>query len=418
MCQKIAILGYGKEGQSAERWLRKRYPEAEIAVLDNFKIDELAHFGLGDFDLIVRTPSVSPLRIKECAPNTKITSITKIFFDQCPCQIIGITGTKGKGTTASLISQILEKIGKKVWLVGNIGVPALEVLSEIKPDDIAVYELSSFQLWDLEISPKIAVVLRVEPDHLNVHHGYEDYVNAKSNIAKHQTPENSCIYYIDNPDSVKIAKQSKGNLLGYPIQDPLVQRFTNKIQIPGEHIRENAEAALLAVAAALNMSLPELLAKYDKQIIKALQEFKGLPHRLELVREIRNVKYYDDSFSSAFPALSVAIDTFSNSPTVIIAGGLDRGLDLTKTKQKLFRSKNIKKVILIGETAPQLAENESTEQYEIVKDLSGAVKRSQFWAEQYPNSIVVLSPGAASFDMFENFVDRGEKFQKLVKELR
>lgn len=417
MCQKIAILGYGKEGQSAEKWLRRHLPKADIVVFDNFKLDDLANFGLDKFDSVIRTPSVSPLEIQKYVKKEKISSITKIFFEQCPCKIIGVTGTKGKGTTASLIDQILEKVGKKVWLVGNIGTPALDILDQVKKDDIIVYELSSFQLWDLEVSPQIAVVLRIEPDHLNVHRDYNDYLNAKTNITKHQIPQDFCIYYEDNSDSAKVAHQSKGTLISYPIKDPAVQNVTKVIQIPGAHNRENAEAALLASAATLNMGITDFLANYKEQIIEALHEFKGLPHRLEFIRELKNVKYYDDSFSSAFPAMSVAIDTFANSPTIIIAGGLDRGLDLTDSKQKLFHSKNIKKIILIGETAKKLAEGEVSEQYEIVQSLAEAVKRSQFWAEQFPNSIVVLSPGAASFDMFKNFTDRGEQFQKLVKDL-
>lgn len=411
---KIAILGYGKEGKCAEKWLKKQCPAANFEIFDGFKTDELEEFGLEKFDLVVRTPSVSPHKIKRVTSNTEITSVTKIFFQHCPAQIIGITGTKGKGTTASMTHDLLKKIGKKVWLVGNIGTPALDVLDEISTEDIVVYELSSFQLWDLDQSPHIALVLRVEPDHLNVHDDYNDYVAAKSNITKWQKPDDFCIYYNQNADSKRIAEISNGKKIAYPVKDAALEKVVQSLAIVGEHNKENAEAAVLATAAALNVNLEKLLEKYSNELAESLSEFRGLPHRLEFVCKKGGVKYYDDSFSSAFPAMSVAIDTFRNQPTVIIAGGLDRGLDLTMAKQKLFGSENIKKVILIGETKEKLAKNENPAKYEIAQDLKDAVEKACNNAQKYQNSIVVLSPGAASFDMFKNFEERGREFQKIV----
>lgn len=414
---KIAILGYGKEGKCAEKWLRLRYPEAEIAVFDNFKIEELKKFGLEDFDFIARTPSISPHEIAKVVPGVKITSVTKIFFEQCPCKIIGITGTKGKGTTASMIRDLLAKIGQKTWLVGNIGVPALDVLADIGTDDIAIYELSSFQLWDLKKSPHVAVVLRIEPDHLNVHSDYNDYVSAKANITRWQNPNDFCIYYKENADSKRVAGMGEAKKIAYPVKNAEIKKLTENLRIVGEHNKENAEAAILATAAVLGMEPEELLEQHESELAEALRNFRGLPHRLEFVREQNGVKYYDDSFSSAFPAMSVAIDTFRGQPTIIIAGGLDRGLDLTTTKQKLFQSKNIKKVILIGQTKGKLADGEDAGKFLLADSLKDAVSLAQHEAEKYQNAIVVLSPGAASFDMFKNFEARGEEFQKIVREL-
>lgn len=414
---KIAILGYGKEGKCAEKWLARKYPEAEFEIFDNFKVDSLEQFGLAKFNLIIRTPSVSPKKIAEVAPDVKITSVTKIFFENCLCRVVGITGTKGKGTTASMARILLEATGKKVWLVGNIGTPALEILDEIKPEDIVVYELSSFQLWDLEKSPRVAVVLRIEPDHLNVHENYEDYVAAKLNITKWQQPDDYCIYYSKNIDSRKIAAASPGRKIAYPVDDAKMRELTENLTIVGKHNKENAEAAILATAAALGMDTGRLIEEYSRELAKALQNFKGLPHRLELVCEKSGVKYYDDSFSSAFPAMSVAIDSFAKQPVVIIAGGLDRELDLTEAKQKLFSSPNIKKAILIGQTKEQLANREDPEKYIFANTLEDAVEIAKTEAEKYPDAIVLLSPGAASFDMFKNFEDRGDKFQEIVKKL-
>ncbi len=374
----------------------------------------MARFRLDDFDFIVRTPSVSPHEIAQVAPNAQITSVTKLFFEHCPCQIIGITGTKGKGTTASMARDLLENINQKVWLVGNIGTPALDILDQIHKTDIAIYELSSFQLWDLEQSPHIAVILRIEPDHLNVHNNYMDYVTAKTNIAKWQTSQDYCIYYSKNADSKQIAAVSAGQKITYPLANPSIAALVNELNVVGEHNKENAEAAILATAAALNIDLDTLLKKYSPEITEALQKFKGLPHRLEFICEKDSVKYYDDSFSSAFPAMNVAIDTFADHPTIIIAGGLDRGLDLTSAKQKLFHSHNIKKVILIGQTKAKLAEGEDETKFILAHDLFEAVRLAQKEAENYSNSIVLLSPGAASFDMFQNFEERGKKFQEIV----
>lgn len=414
---KIAILGYGKEGKCAEKWLRLQYPEAEIAIFDDFKIDELEKFGLEDFDLIARTPSVSPHEIAKVAPGAKTTSVTKIFFEQCPCKIIGITGTKGKGTTASMVRDLLAKIGQKTWLVGNIGVPALDVLTDIEADDVAIYELSSFQLWDLKKSPRVAVVLRIEPDHLNVHSDYNDYVSAKANITRWQNPNDFCIYYKENADSKRVAEMGEAKKIAYPVENAEIKKLTENLCIVGEHNKENAQAAILATAAILGMEPKELLGRHGNELAEALRSFRGLPHRLEFVREQNGIKYYDDSFSSALPAMSVAVDTFADEPTIIIAGGLDRGLNLTAAKQKLFQSKNIKKVILIGQTKEKLADGEDATKFLLANSLKDAVSLAQNEAEKYQNAIVVLSPGAASFDMFKNFEARGEEFQKIVRGL-
>ena len=175
---KIGILGYGKEGKSAEKYFKTKTNEIEI--IDNFTTEELQQKDFSQFDLILRSPSVHP--------QSNFSSMTKYFFDHCPCPIIGVTGTKGKGTTCSIITDLLKNLDKNVYLIGNIGNPALDILDQLGTNDIVVYEMSSFQLWDLHKSPHIAVILGIEPDHLNVHDNYTDYINAKANIAKHQSP--------------------------------------------------------------------------------------------------------------------------------------------------------------------------------------------------------------------------------------
>lgn len=182
---EIAILGYGKEGQSAEKFFRAKHQNTTI--FKEFTSSELDETDFSKYGLVLRSPSVPPRK--------GWSSMTQYFFEHCPCPIIGVTGTKGKGTTSTLITALLKELGHKAWLVGNIGKPALDIIDEIKPNDIVVYEMSSFQLWDLTRSPHIAVVLGIEPDHLNVHKDFADYVGAKANITKHQAKQDCCIYY-------------------------------------------------------------------------------------------------------------------------------------------------------------------------------------------------------------------------------
>ena len=184
---KIAILGYGVEGKSVERFFSND-PNNSFKIFEKITKEEAASTDFSEFDLVFRTPSLHP------EPFSNWTSSTRYFFQHCPAPIIGVTGTKGKGTTCSFAAAILKAMGKTVHFLGNVGIPSLDVLPEIKADDVVVYEMSSFQLWDLEKSPHISVVLRIEPDHLDVHDGFEDYVNAKSNIVAHQTADDYCIY--------------------------------------------------------------------------------------------------------------------------------------------------------------------------------------------------------------------------------
>ncbi len=419
---KLAILGYGVEGQSVEKYF-KTHPyedtpanEIDITVFDNFDDSKLSELELENFDVVFRSPSV------RLHPEIKTNwdSITNYFFRHCAARIIGVTGTKGKGTTCTMAAALLESLGEKVHIVGNIGRPALEELDKIKKDDVVVYELSSFQLWDLKKSPTVSVVLRIEPDHLDVHKDFDDYLNAKSNIVKHQGEEDTAIYYLDNSCSVNIGKSGKGKSLSYPLDiSKELLEILDSLNVPGAHNRENAEAALLAVYTYENpdSNLEEFLRANLSNFKTALSNYVSLPHHLEFVRELNGVKYYDDNFASAFPALDVAISAFGTQPVVIIAGGKDRGLDLSKVKDRLASAGNIVKVILIGETKEKLATGMPKNRCILADDLKTAVETAQQIAEE-KSAYVIMSPGAPSFDMFKNFKDRGEKFQKIVKGLK
>ncbi len=431
---KIAIAGFRLEGESNYRYwsadpnneitiVDQQQPDRDIPAGVNTIIGDDAFDKLQDFDLVIRTAGLSPRKIKT---NGKIWSGTNEFFAKCPAQIIGVTGTKGKGTTASLIASILEAAGKKVWLLGNIGVPALDSLTEIKADDIVVFELSSFQLWDLERSPHVAVVLLVEPDHLNVHSDFDDYVNAKTNIRRFQKPDDICVFHPTDAYSRKIAESSgNGKAVRYGVpddggvyakdlsfcQNEHIICSTQALQLLGNHNVENACAAI-TVAKAYDVS--------DADIEVGLRNFKSLPHRIEFIREVDGVKYYNDSFSSAPTASVAAVKSFAQ-PEILILGGIDKGADFSVLIDTIKLQGNIKSVIIMGEIRHKLAkifENAELDTHIEVTDsheLRPVVELAKSFAE--PGDAVLLSPGCASFDMFKDFYDRGDQFRDIVNSL-
>lgn len=469
---KLAILGYGAEGKCVEKYF-KSHPyenvppkDIEIKVFDNFKDEEIDSLGLEKYDVVFRSPSVRPHydfkkfsteenhlsnedRYKLEFKKPYWTSATKYFFEHCPCEIIAVTGTKGKGTTCSMITEILNAISEhsfantdggspRTFLVGNIGVPALEVLDKLSPIDNVVYEMSSFQLWDLHQGSFVGVMLRIEPDHLNVHKDFEDYIYAKSAVSRYKTGNDFLIYFHNNETTKNLAEKSIAKKISYPLSEknaetPKLSKKANdnlstlleSLTVPGKHNRENAEAALLAVAARYcNGDLEELLTgKLYPALQHAFKNFKGLPHRIEFVRELNHVLYYDDNYSTTFPSIDVAIETFKDKPTILIAGGKDKGTDISDIKQKIFSSKNIKKVVLIGETAKNLAENEPSSKYEFADSLDDAVLRAKLLAEKCVNennhqAVVLMSPAFASFDMFKSYGERGDLFKEYVNALK
>lgn len=413
---RIGILGYGKEGKSAEQYFKQLGAETEI--FDQFSEQDLNQMDFSGFDLILRSPSVHP--------RPEFSSMTRYFFDHCPCPVIGVTGTKGKGTTSSIIFAILQKLQENVFLVGNIGIPAIDVLNQLSPSSVIVYEMSSFQLWDLEKSPHIAVILGLEPDHLNVHKDYQEYIMAKGNIAKYQTPRDFCIFNQKNPDSVKLSRLGQATTLPYPTEtkSAKVVELLEKLNIPGKHNQENAEAALLAVSAYYNLPLDQFVEENFHQLVEVFQNFEGLPHRLQYLRTLNHVKYYDDNFATNPPSTKVALDAFPDTPKILIAGGRDKTdyQDLPELVQILQNTPNLVQVVLIGESGRKLMKLLPAELYQYAENLAEAVTTAKKIAEQNHNSdsdsIVLMSPAAASFDMFKNAYDRGDQFQKIVQELR
>ena len=427
----IAIAGYGIEGKaSAEYWRKAGH---DVTILDEkpvaFAPENVTVISrpnvfddLGDYDMVVRTASLRPDRLGSAK---KVWSATNEFFAECPAKIIGVTGTKGKGTTVSFIASILRAAGKKVHVVGNIGTPALEILPNIQPDDIVVFEMSSFQLWDLERSPASAVVLMIEPDHLDVHVDMAEYVAAKARIVSSQTADNQVIYHPANEISAQIAAQSAGQKIRYSrpedggayvkentffVQSDAIGSVST-LQVVGQHNIENACAAISAAW---------LYTQDVAAIARGLHDFTGLPHRLKLVREQGGVRYYDDNYSSAPGAAMAAMRAFTE-PEVLIMGGYDKKIDFMGLAQAIAAQPNIKHIILIGQTRHSLASALDTvgkaDWYEISDEttLAPIVARARDIA--VPGDVVIMSPACASFDMFANFSDRGDQFIRLVEGL-
>ena len=407
---KILILGQGKEGQAVKKYFSDL--DYDVTFLDNFTTDSLKKYNFSSYDMVFRSPSVYPV-------DKNWSSSTKYFFDNCICKIIGVTGTKGKGTTCTIITHILETLGKKVHLVGNIGNPAISELEKIQPDDVVVYEMSSFQLWDLAVSPHISVVLRIEPDHLNVHDDYADYLDAKSHIAKYQKPEDYCVYFDKNSDSRKISDTSSAHKLPYPVENnQKLNDILDSLSLAGAHNRENASAAILACSAYFDLSLDDFLTKYQEELKNALSTVKGLPHRMEYLREFEGIRFYDDNFSTTIPSLEVALNSFSEN-TVLIMGGRDKTnyTDLPEIKKILDSSSHIKSIVLIGESGHKLYTDYPDSRFVLAESLEEAVSVAMKSARATDSHIILMSPAAASFDMFENVYDRGAKYQQLIKSL-
>ena len=429
---KIAIAGYGAEGESNYRYWNT--PDNQVVIVDEQQpartvpvdasliVGEDAFSKLEGYDLVIRTAGLAPHKIKTDA---KVWSATNEFFEKCPAPIIGVTGSKGKGTTSSLIASMLRSAGKTVHLVGNIGVPALDTLNDIRADDVVVYELSSFQLWDAERSPHIAVVLMIEPDHLDVHHDFEDYVQAKANIARYQTAADYVIYNVSNQSSTLIAGLSAAQQIPYQTeQSAWVQdgQFhyagqslcsVEALRLPGRHNQDNACAAITAVMALDTTVTPEAVEM-------GLSSFTGLPHRLKFVREVQGVSYFDDSIATTPGSAIAAIHAF-DAPKVLILGGSDKGADYSGLVNEIMNSPSVRAIIAVGKTGGQIAELLRTQGAAVAlqrvdsTDMSDFVQAAKDHAQ--PGDVVVLSPASASFDMFKNYSDRGDQFISTVEKL-
>lgn len=424
--KKCAVLGLGIEGKDATNYLlgkgaivtifdKKPENELDFESIDKSKISiscgkDYLKSGLTDFDYIVRSPGVYPFipEILEAQKKGKVlTSAIKIFFDEAPGKIIGVTGTKGKGTTSTLIYEILKSVGKDVFLTGNIGKPTLELLPKLNKDSWVVMELSSFQLIDLDTSPHIAVVLNVTDDHMDWHKDHEEYVKSKKNIVKYQTANDYAIINDEYETSREFESFGNGQKILFN-KHTLDEKYKKDLLLRGEHNLEN-------IAAAVETT--KVVGVDEGIILKTVKSFKGLEHRLELVAEVGRVKYYNDSFATGPQPTIAAIKSFTE-PETLILGGSDKGLDFKELRSEIEKRKNIKNLILIGDLGEKIGcgiggKNIISLKYapmlKIVETAKEVTK---------PGGVVILSPAAASFDMFKNYKDRGNQFKNAVLNLK
>lgn len=392
---KVAILGLGVDTKDVIPYLQKR--GNKVTILDEAKGDKFEN--LDSYDLIIRSPGVYRYRDELKRTKTEINSKTKLFFDLCPAKIIGVTGTKGKGTTATLIYEILKAAGKDVYLGGNIGQGVFALLPKLTTGSWVILELSSFQLIDLHKSPHIAVVLMVTSEHLDWHKDQSEYVLAKTPIARYQNDGDFVVANKDYPNSRIIAQKSDGKIIWISGHD-----IDLKTRLQGEHNKENIAAAI-AVAKIVNVPYKEVVAN-----------FAGLEHRLEEVATVNGVTFYNDSFSTTPETAIAAIKSF-DLPEIVILGGSSKNSDFSLLGEVISNSSNVKLVILIGAEAARIKK-----EIKNVKISEGAKNMAEIVEMAYNNSasgdVVLLSPACASFDMFRNYKERGEQFKRVVAKLK
>ena len=439
--KKILVLGLGVSNRPLVRLLLEfgctvigcdRTPREKLdeEVLELEKLG--CRLSLGDTyldglsaDIVFRTPGMHP-HIPALEQLRKggatVTSEMEVFFELCPCTLLAVTGSDGKTTTTTLISEMLKAAGKTVWLGGNIGTPLLPLCRQMKQTDYAVVELSSFQLMDMTRSPRVAVMTNLAPNHLDVHKDMDEYVEAKKNIFKFQGASDRLILNADNAITDAFTgngitkKFSRRGSADVCLRDGTIYRGetavldTADILLPGVHNIENYMAAIAAVEGLVS----------DEHIRHVAENFGGVEHRIELVRIKDGVRYYNDSIASS-PSRTIAGLNSFREKVLLIAGGYDKHIPYDVLGPYLCRS--VKALFVNGATGPQIrAAAENCPEYkpgcpEIVEcaDFTEAVCKAAAAAKE--GDVVLMSPASAAFDQFKNFMERGNYFKKLVKEL-
>ncbi len=376
------------------------------------------------FDVIFRTPGLHPMYLdKAKAAGSLVTSEMEAFFALCPCRIIAITGSDGKTTTSTLISELLKAEGYTVHLGGNIGQPLLCDVPKMSESDFAVLELSSFQLHSMECRPDVAVITNVSPNHLDVHPDYDDYQFAKKSIFLRQGENERLVLNHDNDITAAFADEAKSQVTFFSRQQKLEngccvhdeaiylrgEKIVDKadILIPGEHNVENYMAAIAATEGLVS----------KESIRKVAMNFGGVEHRIELVRVLRGVRYYNDSIASS-PTRTVAGLRSFKQKVILIAGGYDKQIGFEPLAEEAVKS--VKALYLCGHTAEKIKSAvENAEGYcadalpiTVMDDFTETVLAAAATAEE--GDIVILSPACASFDKFKNFAERGRRFKEII----
>lgn len=451
--RKVAVIGLGVSNLPLIDYLYELkaqvtvFDRTEVKDLDRKIVRKITNYGMGmsfgenyleelvGFDLIFRSPSclpTNPYLVAEAQRGAIITTEIEMVIELCPCKIIGVTGSDGKTTTTTLISEILKAKEYHVFLGGNIGTPLFTKIGEMTPEDIVVLELSSFQLMDMKISPDVAVITNITPNHLDKHESMEEYIEAKKNIFKYQDENGLLVLNYDNEITKSFEQEAPGKVMffssksklpnGYIVDDNKIKYCENglrshildtkEMKIRGVHNFENVAAALIATRDLVD----------SQTACETILKFKGVEHRLELVVQTKDrIKWYNDSVSSSPTRTMAGLNAFNLRNIILIAGGYDKNLDYTPLAKPIVE--NCKELILLGATSGKIekaVKQELKNQDKKMKihkctDLRETVEVAKSIAVQ--GDIVLFSPASASFDMFKNFAERGKMFKKYVKEI-
>ena len=380
-----------------------------------------------DYDILFRTPGLHPDQLRPgLGAHTLVTSEMEVFFALCPCRTVAVTGSDGKTTTSTLIARLLEAEGYRVHLGGNIGKPLLCELPDFRPEDFAVLELSSFQLHSMVCAPDVAVVTNLAPNHLDVHPNFEDYAEAKRNIFLHQKPGARLVLNLDNAYTGAWGRESGREICwfsraavpdhGYCFHDGVIWRdgapFLNRddILLPGLHNVENYMTAFAAVDGLVSREHCRAVA----------QSFTGVEHRIQLVRTLRGVRYYNDSIASSPSRTTAGLRSFPEK-VILIAGGHDKRIPFAGLAEEIVQ--HVKALFLVGETAEKIRDavlaapgyDPETLPVTVLEDFKDTVLAASQAARE--GDVVLLSPACSSFDKFKNFAQRGNCFRKIVEEL-
>ena len=450
--QKIAVIGLGVSNIPLIDYLYEK--KADVTVFDDREEEKIASniiekvkqyqfkyfLGQGNlenlkgFDLIFRSPSCMPTKtelITEKQRGAIVTTEIEQLMKMAPCKIIGITGSDGKTTTTTLTYEILKNAGYNTHLGGNIGIPLFTKLNEIQPNDIIVLELSSFQLMEMDISPDIAAITNITPNHLNIHKDYDEYIDAKKNIFKNQKEDSILVLNADNEITNSCKSESKGKVIlfsssekldnGFIVDDGIIKECNDGIR---KHIIATKDLKLKGIHNFQNVCTALALTKTLVDTEKAaeiIKDFSGVHHRLEYVRTIDGVEWYNDSASTSPTRGISALNSFPDKEIVLIAGGADKNLDYTPIGKPIVDK--VKSLILIGQTATKIYDAVKKELELQNKGLDihmcETFKQSLELAKRIskPGQVVLFSPASTSFDMFKDMYDRGNQFKEEVNKL-
>ena len=449
--QKIAVIGLGVSNIPLLEYLKEKQAQVTIfddkdeSKIENNILEKIKsygfeyHFGenslleLKGFDLIFRSPSclpTTPELLAEKARGAVVTTEIEQLIKMAPCKIIGITGSDGKTTTTTLTYEVIKNAGYTCHLGGNIGIPLFTKLNEMRPEDIIVLELSSFQLMEMDVSPDISAITNITPNHLNIHKDFQEYVDAKKNIYTNQNENGILVLNADNEITQSCKSEANGKVIlfssnqklenGFIVDEGIIKECedgirkhiisTKDLKIKGMHNYQNICTVLALTKTLVN----------TEQAIETIKEFTGVHHRLEFVRNINGVEWYNDSASTS-PTRGISALNAFDKEIVLIAGGADKNLDYTPIGKPIVEKVN--KLILIGQTATKIYDAVKKELEVQNKQLDihmcETFKQSLELAKRLakPGQVVLFSPASTSFDMFKDMYDRGDQFKKEVNKL-